>query len=152
MVKQTTQSVFGITEFTIPVTDWRFPLTMVLVCVPFMILLYLIQTRPFIQTIQALHRAANSLALLPAKLLRLLLLRCREPDPSSSSSSAQDSRSGSASLSPKGRKRRLRLRRHGGSAAAGGGGSSGGGSSWRRPWGWLRKRRAGGEENDLGRV
>ncbi|PTB61992.1 hypothetical protein BBK36DRAFT_1094709, partial [Trichoderma citrinoviride] len=40
-------SVFGITEFTIPVTDWRFPLTLVLVCVPFMILLYLIQTRPF---------------------------------------------------------------------------------------------------------
>ncbi|KAK1251653.1 hypothetical protein MKX07_007132 [Trichoderma sp. CBMAI-0711] len=144
-------SVFGITEFTIPVTDWRFPLTMVLVCVPFMILLYLIQTRPFIQTIQALHRAAKSLALLPAKLLRLLLLRCREPDSSSSSSSAQDSRSGSASLSPKGRKRRLRLRRHGGSGAAGGGSGSCGGS-WRRPWGWLRRRRAGGEENDLGRV
>ncbi|KAL7810052.1 hypothetical protein V8C44DRAFT_124175 [Trichoderma aethiopicum] len=135
-------SVFGITEFTIPVTDWRFPLTLVLVCVPFMILLYLIQTRPFIQTIQALHRTAKALALLPAHLLRLLLLRCRQPD-----FSAQDSRSVPTALSSKGRKRRLTLRRRRGGGAAGGRD----GGSWRWLWGWLR-RRAGGEDDELGRV
>ncbi|WYZ34216.1 hypothetical protein EsH8_I_000492 [Colletotrichum jinshuiense] len=38
-------SVFGITEFTIPAEDWRFPVTMVCVCVPFVVLLILLQTR-----------------------------------------------------------------------------------------------------------
>ncbi|KAL9945772.1 hypothetical protein D7B24_008142 [Verticillium nonalfalfae] len=38
-------SVFGITEFTIPPSDFRFALTMVLVCVPFILLLILLQTR-----------------------------------------------------------------------------------------------------------
>ncbi|KAL6870524.1 hypothetical protein J3F83DRAFT_760987 [Trichoderma novae-zelandiae] len=132
-------SVFGITEFTIPVTDWRFPLTMVLVCVPFMFLLYLIETRPFIQCLQALRRAAQALALLPGHLLRLL--RCGDPDPS-----AQDGRSVPAPSSPMGRKRRLVIRRQG--AGGAGGGSAG---LWRRPWGWLR-RRPGGEESELGRV
>ncbi|KAM0260971.1 hypothetical protein ACHAPA_009986 [Fusarium lateritium] len=40
-------SVFGMTVFTIPATDWRFALTMVLVCVPFMLLITLLQTRSF---------------------------------------------------------------------------------------------------------
>ncbi|KAJ0160993.1 hypothetical protein CTA2_6964 [Colletotrichum tanaceti] len=38
-------SVFGITEFTIPAQDWRFPVTMVCVCVPFILALILLQTR-----------------------------------------------------------------------------------------------------------
>lgn len=40
-------SVFGITEFTISPTDWRFALTMVLVCVPFMAVVVLLQTNGF---------------------------------------------------------------------------------------------------------
>ncbi|OLN96068.1 hypothetical protein CCHL11_03181 [Colletotrichum chlorophyti] len=38
-------SVFGITEFTIPAQDWRFAVTMVCVCVPFIVVLILLQTR-----------------------------------------------------------------------------------------------------------
>ncbi|GKT55688.1 LOW QUALITY PROTEIN: GTPase-activator protein for Ras-like GTPase containing protein [Colletotrichum tofieldiae] len=38
-------SVFGMTEFTIPAQDWRFPVTMVCVCVPFILALILLQTR-----------------------------------------------------------------------------------------------------------
>ncbi|KXH51869.1 hypothetical protein CSIM01_10755 [Colletotrichum simmondsii] len=38
-------SVFGITEFTISPEDWRFPVTMVCVCVPFIVALILLQTR-----------------------------------------------------------------------------------------------------------
>ncbi|CAF3576032.1 unnamed protein product [Fusarium graminearum] len=40
-------SVFGMTVFTIPATDWRFALTMILVCVPFMLLITFLQTRSF---------------------------------------------------------------------------------------------------------
>ncbi|KAJ6441218.1 NADPH oxidase [Purpureocillium lavendulum] len=40
-------SVFGMTEFTIEATDWRFAVTMVFVCVPFMIVVFLFQTRSF---------------------------------------------------------------------------------------------------------
>ncbi|KAE9572380.1 hypothetical protein CGCF415_v008555 [Colletotrichum fructicola] len=38
-------SVFGITEFTISPQDWRFAVTMVCVCVPFLIALIMLQTR-----------------------------------------------------------------------------------------------------------
>ncbi|KAK1964724.1 hypothetical protein LY78DRAFT_581874 [Colletotrichum sublineola] len=38
-------SVFGITEFKIPPQDWRFAVTMVCVCVPFILALILLQTR-----------------------------------------------------------------------------------------------------------
>ncbi|KAK2020602.1 hypothetical protein LX32DRAFT_647243 [Colletotrichum zoysiae] len=38
-------SVFGITEFTISPQDWRFAVTMVCVCVPFILALILLQTR-----------------------------------------------------------------------------------------------------------
>ncbi|POS71483.1 hypothetical protein DHEL01_v210118 [Diaporthe helianthi] len=38
-------SVFGITEFTISADDWRFPVTMVGVCVPFFLLIFVLQTR-----------------------------------------------------------------------------------------------------------
>lgn len=40
-------SVFGITEFTIAPSDWRFAVTMVLVCVPFMAIIVLLQTNGF---------------------------------------------------------------------------------------------------------
>ncbi|KKY30976.1 putative gtpase-activator protein for ras-like gtpase containing protein [Diaporthe ampelina] len=38
-------SVFGITEFTFSANDWRFPVTMVGVCVPFFLLIFVLQTR-----------------------------------------------------------------------------------------------------------
>ncbi|UKZ76338.1 hypothetical protein TrVFT333_004040 [Trichoderma virens FT-333] len=132
-------SVFGITEFTIPVTDWRFPLTMVLVSVPFMILLYLIETRPFVQCLRALRRTAHALPLLPTRLIRLFF-PFREPDPSS-----QDNRVTSTPSSPKARRRRLIVGRRGGS------GSGAAMLSWFRPWAWMRKV-ASGEDIDLGRV
>ncbi|KAH8735193.1 hypothetical protein BGZ61DRAFT_279721, partial [Ilyonectria robusta] len=40
-------SVFGMTEFKIAASDWRFAVTMVLVCVPFMLLISILQTRSF---------------------------------------------------------------------------------------------------------
>lgn len=39
------QSVFGITEFQFSADDWRFPLTMVTVCIPFFVLIFILQTR-----------------------------------------------------------------------------------------------------------
>ncbi|KAH7322864.1 hypothetical protein B0I35DRAFT_407286 [Stachybotrys elegans] len=53
-------SVFGITEFTISATDWRFALTMVLVCVPFMIIVALFQTRTFHVLVRKSHSLVES--------------------------------------------------------------------------------------------
>ncbi|KAL7797245.1 hypothetical protein V8C37DRAFT_304448 [Trichoderma ceciliae] len=132
-------SVFGITELHIPVTDWRFPVTMVLVCVPFMVLL------PFIQCVQKIHQMAHSLALLPIRLFRLLRHHLfNEPV----SSAPQDARSVSALSPSKGRKRRLIVGRR---AGCGNGVGNTAKRSWRRPWAWMR-RAASGEESDLGRV
>jgi hypothetical protein len=39
------QGVFGITTFDVSVTDWRFPVTLVSVCIPFFILILVLQTR-----------------------------------------------------------------------------------------------------------
>lgn len=39
------QSVFGITTLDIQASDWRFPVTMVTVCVPFFVLIFVLQTR-----------------------------------------------------------------------------------------------------------
>lgn len=47
-------SVFGITEFTISANDWRFPVTMVSVCVPFFLLIFILQTRAGMRAIKAL--------------------------------------------------------------------------------------------------
>lgn len=59
-------SVFGMTAFTIPATDWRFALTMILVCVPFMLLIMLLQTRSF----GLLLRKLAVVGAIPARLLR----------------------------------------------------------------------------------
>ncbi|KAI8684484.1 hypothetical protein NCS57_00114600 [Fusarium keratoplasticum] len=59
-------SVFGMTVFTIPATDWRFALTMILVCVPFMLLITLLQTRSF----GLLLRKLAVVGAVPARLLR----------------------------------------------------------------------------------
>ncbi|KAI8691250.1 hypothetical protein LRP88_08529 [Fusarium phalaenopsidis] len=59
-------SVFGMTVFTIPATDWRFALTMILVCVPFMLLITLLQTRSF----GLLLRKLAVIGAVPARLLR----------------------------------------------------------------------------------
>ncbi|KFA75863.1 hypothetical protein S40288_01951 [Stachybotrys chartarum IBT 40288] len=53
-------SVFGITEFTISASDWRFALTMVLVCVPFMIVVFLFQTRTFHVVIRRISEAGKT--------------------------------------------------------------------------------------------
>jgi hypothetical protein len=41
----TAQSVFGITELHLEPTDWRFPVVMVCVCVPFFVIITILQTR-----------------------------------------------------------------------------------------------------------
>ncbi|KAL3951885.1 hypothetical protein ACCO45_013602 [Purpureocillium lilacinum] len=58
-------SVFGMTEFTIQVTDWRFAVTMVLVCVPFMIIVFLFQTRSFSLVGRKIAAGASYVASLP---------------------------------------------------------------------------------------
>ncbi|KAI5462323.1 cora-like Mg2+ transporter protein-domain-containing protein [Mariannaea sp. PMI_226] len=70
-------SVFGMTEFTIPATDWRFPVTMVLVCVPFMLLILLLQTRSFALVVAKLGTAVT----IPAKRTISFLRRAsRDPE------------------------------------------------------------------------
>lgn len=138
-------SVFGITELHIPVTDWRFPVTMVLVCVPFIILLYLIQTRPFVQCIQKIHELSHSLPHLLFRLFRLLPRLFRKFD----SSAPKDARSISALSPSKGRKRRLTMKRQA-ECGSGGNASAGGNAKppWRQPWAWMR-RTASGDEKDI---
>jgi hypothetical protein len=57
--------VFGITEFTIPATDWRFALTMVLVCIPFMALIFLLQTRIFTLVVANTYSLALAVVTFP---------------------------------------------------------------------------------------
>ncbi|KAL7918198.1 hypothetical protein ACQKWADRAFT_304764 [Trichoderma austrokoningii] len=124
-------SVFGITELHIPVTDWRFPVTMVLVCVPFLILLYLIQTRPFIQCIQKIHDMSHALVHLLVGLLPRLFHKL-------DSSARKDARSVSALSPSKGRKRRLTMRRAVDCGPGGGVVNSNTKPLWRQPWALMR--------------
>ncbi|KPM33946.1 hypothetical protein AK830_g12627, partial [Neonectria ditissima] len=102
-------SVFGMTEFTIPASDWRFALVMVLVCVPFMLLISILQTRSFGLLVAKLRAAVR----LPLRLVRPMLPPgSRDPD-------APDTRS-TAALS----QRRVRLRP---------------GCRWMWPWGGGRE-------------
>ncbi|KAH7006256.1 cora-like Mg2+ transporter protein-domain-containing protein [Fusarium venenatum] len=55
-------SVFGMTVFTIPATDWRFALTMILVCVPFMLLITFLQTRSFGVLLRKLGATGSAVA------------------------------------------------------------------------------------------
>ncbi|KAH7156841.1 cora-like Mg2+ transporter protein-domain-containing protein [Dactylonectria macrodidyma] len=78
-------SVFGMTEFEIPATDWRFAVTMVLVCVPFMLLISLLQTRSFGLLVTKLSAAAS----LPRRLFAFVLSRgSRDSDPPDNRSTA----------------------------------------------------------------
>ncbi|OIW26757.1 hypothetical protein CONLIGDRAFT_557157, partial [Coniochaeta ligniaria NRRL 30616] len=45
-------SVFGITTLDIQADDWRFPVTMVTVCVPFFVLIFVLQTRAGVSAIR----------------------------------------------------------------------------------------------------
>ncbi|KAH8886482.1 hypothetical protein GQ53DRAFT_657891 [Thozetella sp. PMI_491] len=54
-------SVFGITEFTIAADDWRFPVTMVSVCVPFFLLILVLQTRSGMDATKKLGTAIDHL-------------------------------------------------------------------------------------------
>lgn len=62
------------TVFTIPATDWRFALTMVLVCVPFMLLITLLQTRSFGRLLRKLGAIGN----IPVRLFTRLRSRSRD--------------------------------------------------------------------------
>jgi hypothetical protein len=44
--------VFGITTLDIQADDWRFPVTMVTVCVPFFVLIFVLQTRAGISALR----------------------------------------------------------------------------------------------------
>lgn len=63
------QSVFGMTEFKIAASDWRFAVTMVLVCVPFMLLISILQTRSF----GLLLTKLSAIAALPRRLMAFIL-------------------------------------------------------------------------------
>ncbi|EWG36981.1 hypothetical protein FVEG_00806 [Fusarium verticillioides 7600] len=67
-------SVFGMTVFTVPATDWRFPLTMILVCVPFMLLVTFLQTRSF----SVLLRKLGAIGSAPVRLMTQSRSRSRE--------------------------------------------------------------------------
>ncbi|KAJ6782055.1 hypothetical protein PWT90_03873 [Aphanocladium album] len=116
-------SVFGITEFTISPTDWRFALTMVLVCVPFMALVVLLQTNGF----TFLMRRGKE-ALVAA------LARYRGGDgvngvnaaAAAAAADGDEDRPAAASGQTKRRKRRL--------VAAAGGRVTGAPWRWKRPW------------------
>ncbi|KAH6900206.1 cora-like Mg2+ transporter protein-domain-containing protein [Thelonectria olida] len=101
-------SVFGMTKFTIPADDWRFAVTMVLVCVPFMLLISLLQTRSFALVVSKLGSAVT----FPARQVASLLRRGTRDNPE-----VPDNRS-TAALS----QRRVRVRRAGK-------------WTWRWPWG-----------------
>ncbi|KAK3942007.1 hypothetical protein QBC46DRAFT_83929 [Diplogelasinospora grovesii] len=49
-------SVFGITTFNISAEDWRFPVTMVSVCIPFFLLILILQTRAGMDAIKRCGR------------------------------------------------------------------------------------------------
>ncbi|KAK4192221.1 hypothetical protein QBC35DRAFT_373917 [Podospora australis] len=49
--------VFGITTFDISAEDWRFPVTMVSVCIPFFILILVLQTRAAMMMVRKFGRA-----------------------------------------------------------------------------------------------
>jgi hypothetical protein len=46
------QGVFGITTLTIPASDWRFPVTLVSVCIPFFVLILVLQTRAAMELVR----------------------------------------------------------------------------------------------------
>jgi hypothetical protein len=62
------------TVFTVPATDWRFPLTMILVCVPFMLLVTFLQTRSF----GVLLRKLGAIGSAPIRLMAQVRSRPRE--------------------------------------------------------------------------
>lgn len=96
------------TMFTIPADDWRFAVTMVLVCVPFMLLITVLQTRSFALVASKLGAAVT----FPARLFARIVLRRRG---SRDGAEVPDNRS-TATLS----QRRVRVRRAG---------------EWSWPWG-----------------
>ena len=109
-------------------SDWRFPVTMVLVCVPFMALVLFLQLHYFALLVRKLSAAGSYILFLPLSLIS----RFREPDVADNRSTA-----------PVRRRRRLvfaRKERAGRKRA-----------KW--PWGPPRDRRdAAVDEIDMGRV
>lgn len=58
------------TAFEIPATDWRFPVTMVMVCVPFMVLISLLQTRTFTKCVDKITAGGKWILSIPGWLLK----------------------------------------------------------------------------------
>ncbi|KAM0278788.1 hypothetical protein ACHAQH_004979 [Verticillium albo-atrum] len=127
-------SVFGITEFTIPPSDFRFALTMVLVCVPFILLLILLQTRTGYSLFQ---RAAARIRRARDDLVR----RLRTPEPATPPPRAPGRvQTLTGEVKPR-RKRRLTVRRGPEEARDG----DGDGDGWVRWGAWRWKGAADGK-------
>ncbi|KAM0324841.1 hypothetical protein ACHAQA_007807 [Verticillium albo-atrum] len=132
-------SVFGITEFTIPPSDWRFAITMVCVCVPFILLLILLQTRTGYSLFQ---RLAARIRRARDDLVRAL----RTPDPPLPAPRAPGRvQTLTGEVKPR-RKRRLTVRRGPpeAAAAAAAAATEGEGNGWMR-WGPWRLRNVDGK-------
>ena len=56
----TTQSVFGITELHLEPSDWRFPVVMVCVCVPFFVIITVLQTRAGMNAVRKVGGAIDT--------------------------------------------------------------------------------------------
>jgi hypothetical protein len=78
------KSVFGMTEFHFPADDWRFPLVMICVCVPFFLLILALFTRTGMKLIKMFGAWVDSLfnpdrvRRLREKKLQLLVAKVRE--------------------------------------------------------------------------
>ncbi|KAK3384966.1 hypothetical protein B0H63DRAFT_472038 [Podospora didyma] len=54
--------VFGITQLEIRADDWRFPVTMVSVCIPFFLLIFVLQTRAGLNAVKRWSKSAENYA------------------------------------------------------------------------------------------
>lgn len=59
------QSVFGMTNFTIPATDWRFAVTMATVSLPFLVVMVLVQTGIFIVVLRGVYDSTQRIVGFP---------------------------------------------------------------------------------------
>jgi len=70
------KSVFGITEFQFSERDWRFAVTMVSVCIPFFLLIIVLQTQA---TMQAVRKYRQAVQRYISASLQRRFQRCQQP-------------------------------------------------------------------------
>lgn len=135
------QSVFGIQTFTIRVEDWRFLATMLGVCIPFFVLILVLQTRPAMEAVKKWGRAVAGAG------RWALTLGGAKGQPVSA---AGEQGKGGRRFHPLGGlKRRVGSGGVGSGTGAGGGGGGGvkrspsvvGGAAWRRVREWTKRGR-----------